>query len=146
MVKLPNWQFVFSVAGHHKIQHAPSSPIQRTLVANSLQWRHNECDSVSNHQPHDCLFNYLFIRRSKKTQSSASLAFVWGIHWSPVNSQHKGPVTQKMFPFDDVIMLSSSLNMSKRRLIQRFLIKSYLCLCQLKNCNVLIKYHINLNC
>ena len=24
--------------------------------------------------------------------------------WSPVNSQHKWPVTRKMFPFDDVIM------------------------------------------
>ena len=33
-----------------------------------------------------------------------SLTFVRGIHRSPVNSQHKGPVTQKMFPFDDVIM------------------------------------------
>ena len=40
----------------------------------------------------------------RKHQSSASLAFVWGIHRSPVNSPHKGPVTRKMFPFDDVIM------------------------------------------
>ena len=39
-----------------------------------------------------------------KYQSSASLAFVWGIHRSPVNSPHKWPVTRKMFPFDDVIM------------------------------------------
>ena len=37
-------------------------------------------------------------------QSSASLAFVWGIHRWPVNSPHKGRVTRKMFPFDDVIM------------------------------------------
>ena len=37
-------------------------------------------------------------------QSSASLAFVWGIHRGSVNSPHKGPVTRKMFPFDDVIM------------------------------------------
>ena len=34
---------------------------------NSLQWRHNGRDSVSNHQPHDCLLNRLFRRRSKKT-------------------------------------------------------------------------------
>ena len=27
-----------------------------------------------------------------------------GIHRRPVNSPHKGPVTRKMFPFDDVIM------------------------------------------
>ena len=40
----------------------------------------------------------------RKHQSSAPLAFVWGIHRWPVNSPHKGPVTRKMFPFDDVIM------------------------------------------
>ena len=34
---------------------------------NSLRWRHNWCDSVSNHQPHHCLLNRLFRRRSKKT-------------------------------------------------------------------------------
>ena len=55
----------------------------RTLT---LQWRHNEHDGVSNDQPHDCLLNRLFRRRSKKT------------------SKHKGPVTRKMFPFDDIIM------------------------------------------
>ena len=32
-----------------------------------LRWRHNGHDSVSNHQPHHCLFNRLFRRRSKKT-------------------------------------------------------------------------------
>ena len=40
----------------------------------------------------------------RKHQSSASLAFVGGIHQGPVNSPHKGPVTRKMFPFDDVFM------------------------------------------
>ena len=47
----------------------------------------------------------------RKRQSSASLAFVrgihrslWGIHRGPVNSPHKWPVTWKIFPFDDVIM------------------------------------------
>ena len=39
-----------------------------------------------------------------KHQSSASLAFVWGIYRGPVNSPHKWPVTRKMFPFDNVIM------------------------------------------
>ena len=41
-----------------------------------LRWRHNGRDSVSNHQPHDCLLNRLFRRRSKK---------IWNIkgprHW-----------------------------------------------------------------
>ena len=40
----------------------------------------------------------------RKHQSSASLAFVRGIHRGPVNSPHKWPVTRKMFPFDDAIM------------------------------------------
>ena len=47
--------------------------------------------------------------RSKKTlndQCSASLAFVRGIHRWPVDSPHKEPVTRKMFPFDDVIMMN----------------------------------------
>ena len=39
-----------------------------------------------------------------KHQSSASLAFVRGIHRRPVNSLHKWPVTRKVFPFDDIIM------------------------------------------
>ena len=43
----------------------------------------------------------------RKHQSSASLAFVRGIHWWLVNSPHKGPVTQKMFPFDDVIVVGT---------------------------------------
>ena len=40
----------------------------------------------------------------RKHQSSVSLAFVRGIHRWPLNSPHKGPVTRKMSPFDDVIM------------------------------------------
>ena len=45
----------------------------------------------------------------RKHQSSASLAFVWGIHRWPVNSPHKGPVTRKMFQFDHVIMVSMDI-------------------------------------
>ena len=33
----------------------------------TFRWRHNGRDGVSNHQPHDCLLNRLFGRRSKKT-------------------------------------------------------------------------------
>ena len=39
-----------------------------------------------------------------KHQSSASLAFVRGIHRWTMNPLHKRPVTRKIFPFDDVIM------------------------------------------
>ena len=40
----------------------------------------------------------------RKHKSSASPAFVWGIHQWPVNSPHKWPVTRNFFPFDDVIV------------------------------------------
>ena len=47
----------------------------------------------------------------RKHQSSASLAFVRGIHRGPVNSPHKWPVTRQMFPFDDVIMAPANVSM-----------------------------------
>ena len=74
------------------------------VPVSSLQWRQNERDGVSNHKPHDCLLNRYSDADQRNHQSSASLAFVRGIHRGPVNSPHKGPVTRKMFPFDDVIM------------------------------------------
>ena len=68
----------------------------------SLQWRHNGLDGVSNHQPHYCLLNRLFRRRLMKT-SKLRVTGLCEDRW-PVNSPHKGPVTRKMFPFDDVII------------------------------------------
>ena len=41
----------------------------------------------------------------RKHQSYASRAFVPEIHRWPVNSPHKWPVTRKMFPMDDVIII-----------------------------------------
>ena len=40
----------------------------------------------------------------RKYQRFSSLAFVREIHRWPMDSPHKGPVTLKMFPCDDVIM------------------------------------------
>ena len=37
------------------------------MYKSALLWRHNGRGSVSNHQPHDCILNRLFRRRSKKT-------------------------------------------------------------------------------
>ena len=54
----------------------------------------------------------------RKHQSSATLAFVRGIHRSTVKSPHKGPVMRKMFPFDDVIM-SMTLTAQKYLLLGR---------------------------
>ena len=49
-----NWRHVWAVTPH--LTHSPSA----------LQWRHNGRDGVSNNQPHDCLLNGLFRRRSNK--------------------------------------------------------------------------------
>ena len=68
----------------------------RFIIA--LQWRHNALDGVSDHQPHDCLLNFLFRHRSKKASKLRATGLCAG------NSPHKRPVTRKMFPFDDVIM------------------------------------------
>ena len=62
---------------------------------NSLRWRHNGYDSVSNHQPHHCLLNRLFGCRSKKT----SKLRVTGICAGPVNSPQTWPVTRKCSHF-----------------------------------------------
>ena len=60
---------------------------------------------LSNHRSFDCLFNSLCGRTSKKRQSPHYWPFARGIHWWSVNSPHKGPVTLKMFPSGDVIMI-----------------------------------------
>ena len=65
----------------------------------TLRWHHNERDGGT-----IVCSNIYSGADQRKHQSSTSLAFVRGIQQWPVNSPHKGPVTQKMFPFDDVIM------------------------------------------
>ena len=84
------WMFV----GNHA-----TVPVSMTLL-----WRHNDRDG---------LLNRLFRRRSKKTSKLRVNGLCAGIHWWPVNSPHKGPVTRNMFPFDDVIMEPSLNNMCK---------------------------------
>ena len=93
-----------------------------------LQWRHNDHDRVSNHQPHGCLLNRLFRRISKKTSKLRVTGLCVGNSPGPVNSPHKGPATRKMFPFDDVIMLcakvqsdwTTEMNNMKKRDFERF--------------------------
>ena len=51
------------------------------------------------------LFNSLYGPTSKKHQSPHHWSFVRGIHRWPTNSLHRGPVTGKKLPFDDVIMI-----------------------------------------
>ena len=68
-----------------------------------LHWRHYDHGGVSNHQHHGCLLDRLFRRRSKKTSKLRVTGHCVGNSPVPVNSPHKGPVTRKMFPFDDVV-------------------------------------------
>ena len=63
----------------------------------------------------------------RKHQSSASLAFVRGIHRGPVNSPNKWPVTRKMFPFDDVIMYCMSLGLNVFNTWEKFLLRVAFC-------------------
>ena len=50
-----------------------------------LLWRHNDRDGVSIHQPHDCLLNRLFRRRSKKTSTLCGTGYCVGN--SPVTGE-----------------------------------------------------------
>ena len=69
-----------------------------------LQWRYDKHDDISNHRRLDCFSKFSSSADQREHQSSASLAPVRGIHRRPVDSPHKGPVTWKMFPFEEVIM------------------------------------------
>ena len=75
----------------------------------SLQWRHHGRDDVSNHQPHNCLLNCLFRRRSKKTSKLRVPGLCAGN--SPVTGEFPAQMASnvEMFPFDNVIMIDGSL-------------------------------------
>ena len=73
------------------------------IQVRTLQRRHNERNGISNHWRPDGLLNRLFRRRSKKTPKLRVTSLCQGNSRWPMISPHKGPVTPKMFPFDDVI-------------------------------------------
>ena len=79
-----------------KIEHTVGD-----IPTNTLQWRHNERNGISNHRLLDCVLNR-FSGADQRTFQS--FVFVRGIHRWPANSPHKEPVARKMFPFDDAIM------------------------------------------
>ena len=78
----------------------------RVTAEQTLHWRHNDHNGVSNTQPPGCLLNRLLRRRSKKTSKLRVTGLYVGNLPGPVNSPHKGPVTQKMF----LNLLTSSWN------------------------------------
>ena len=93
--------------GYLNFAHKKSPGSGNTIA---LHWRHNDHDCVSNYQSRGCLLNCLFGRKSKKTSMLRVTGLCVGNSPGPVNSPHKGPVTRKMFPFDDVIMINHDCN------------------------------------
>ena len=76
----------------------------------TLHWRHNGT-IASQITSLTIVYSTVYSDAAqRKYQSSASPAFVRGIHRGPVNSPHKWPVTRKTFPFDDVIMNKDNEN------------------------------------
>ena len=72
----------------------------------ALQWRHHEHDGVSNRQPHDCLLNRLFRRRSMKTSKLRVTSLCAGN--SPVTGEFPAERANNAdnVSFDNVIMSS----------------------------------------
>ena len=93
---------------------------QTSWISLSLQWRQI---SAMASQITSLMIVYSTVYSGadqRKRQNSASLVFVRGRHRWPVVSPHKGPVTRKMFPFDDVIMRWMEQKLLKRQnLLQR---------------------------
>ena len=90
--------------------------IRRLVVIThrTLHWRHNDHDGVWNYQPHGCLVNRLFRRRSKKTSKLRVTGLCEGFHRWQVNSPHKGPYRGKCFH-----LMTSSWAASSPRLLLR---------------------------
>ena len=132
MLTIPfKWLHSFSDTCLHNFINSPFSRHSvNYMIAITLQWRHNEHMKSPAYQVFTHPFVQVLIKENIKAPrywpfvqgihrspgnsltkaSDASLtplAFVRGIHRWPGNSSHKGPVTQKMFPFDDIIMILS---------------------------------------
>ena len=52
---------------------APTNPVGRLIYNQTLQWRHNGRNGVSNHQPHHCQLNHLLRHWPKKTSKLTGL-------------------------------------------------------------------------
>ena len=118
--RIDRCRFVYNHHFHHNYITESKYDDGIESVAASLWYLSSPMDAISERQYDDVimgaiatLITSLMIVYSTvnsdadqiKHQSHASLAFVWGMHRGPVNSPHKWPVTRKMFPFDDVIVI-----------------------------------------
>ena len=68
----------------------------------ALQWRHNDHDGVSNHQPHIGLLNRLFRRRSKKTSKLCVTGLCVGNSPGPVNSPQRASYAENRGRIQDL--------------------------------------------
>ena len=84
-------------------RHTLVEPTHYRLICEiaTLQWRHNERDDVSNHQPHDRLLNRSFRRRSKKTSKLRVTGLCAGN--SPVTGEFLAQRTSDAENFDDIV-------------------------------------------
>ena len=100
--------YPYSTGLLHKTAEVPKPhSVVRCPVALQHSWIYHNSDVIISAMASQitsitivCSFAYSGAEQ-RKHQSSASLAFVQGIHW---NSPLKGLAIQKMFPFDDMIM------------------------------------------
>ena len=98
-------QFCFSKMEIHTLQHAMYTFVILVRFKYRLICSRHYSDVIMGaiaSQTTDLTIVYSIVywdADQRKHQSSASLAFVRGIHRGPVNSPHKWPVTRKMFPF-----------------------------------------------
>ena len=97
-----------------KTKKEPVLPLSIKTAIPTLLWRHNGHEGVSNHQPHECLFNRPSRRRSKKTSKLRVTGLCAG------NSAETGEFpaqmvsNAEMFPFDDVIMRYENVHVKAR--------------------------------
>ena len=100
------FSFAIFCSDHCLINH--TKPIHWTNIDFTLEWRHNDRDGVSNHQPHNCLLNGLFGPRSNKTSKLRLTGLCEGNSPGTGEFPSQRPVTWKMFPFEAVIMKTCS--------------------------------------
>ena len=81
-----------------------SSLCAKLFLCVHIQWRHNERDGVSNHQPRDCLLNLLSRRRSKETSKLRATGLCKGNSTVTDDFPAQRASNMEMFPFDDIIM------------------------------------------
>ena len=65
----------------------------------TLRWRHNDHAGVSNHQPHGCLLNCLFRRKSKKTSKLRVTGLCAG------NSPETGEFPAQMASYAEIVSI-----------------------------------------